>query len=104
MSVEHHRAKILNRVAEGIWNTEPTGRLLPWGRALVASQHPDEEDLAHAVKKTQAKARAAIAALRIGVNTRPEDEHLAMAGEHASGIVGGLCVDIFDAMLTEVLE
>lgn len=103
-TAEHDRAAILNRVAEAIWNAEPEGFALTWANAVVMSQHPAQLALAHAVAKTRTEARAAIKALMIGVQPRQEDVRLAMAGEHASGIVGGLCIEIFDAMLAEVLE
>jgi|GEM_PF-2513929 len=103
-AAEHDRAAILNRVAEGIWNAEPEGFSLTWSRAVVVSQHPSQMALAHAVAKTRAEARAAVRALMIGVRPRQEDVRLAMAGEHATGVVGGLCIEAFDAMLAEVLE
>lgn len=103
-SAQHDRAVILNRVAEAIWNADPEVYNLTWGRAVPTSQRHDQVALAEAVAKTRAAARAAVAALMIGTSGRTEDVRLAMAGEHATGVVGGLCVEAFDAMLTEILE
>lgn len=104
MSVaEQDRLVIIDRVAAAIWAAGSEGER-SWRKACLAAQHPNEVALADAVEKTRAEARAAIKALMIGVEPRQEDVRLAMAGEHASGIVGGLCVEIFDAMLAELLE
>lgn len=100
---EADRHAILNRVAEAIWHAPEVKPAQSWGRAvMLASTHRDPE-LTYRVQSTLAEARAAVGALMIGVDPRTEDVRLAMAGEHASGIVGGLCVEIFDAMLAEVL-
>lgn len=103
-SAQHDRAAILNRVAEGVWSADPGVYDLSWGRAVVLAQRHDQLALADAVMKTRVAARAAIGALIIGTAGRTEDVRLAMAGEHATGVVGGLCVEAFDAMLTEILE
>nr|WP_313040378.1 hypothetical protein [Brevundimonas diminuta] len=101
MSAEQDRIVIIERVAEGIWNSNPDEPSITWRQACLHAQHPAQIALAHEVDKTRA---AAIKSLMIGASPRHEDVRLAMAGEHASGVVGGLCVEIFDAMLAEVLE
>jgi len=103
-AAEHDRAAILHRVAEAIWHAPEIKPAQSWGRAvMLASTHRDPE-LTYRVQSTLAEARAAVGALMIGVDPRTEDVRLAMAGEHATGIVGGLCVEAFDAMLMEILE
>ncbi|WP_341020747.1 hypothetical protein [Brevundimonas diminuta] len=104
MCAEQDRIVIIERVAEGIWNSNPDEPSITWRQACLHAQHPAQIALAHEVDKTRAAARAAIKSLMIGASPRHEDVRLAMAGEHASGVVGGLCVEIFDAMLAEVLE
>ena len=94
----HDRAMIIDRVAGAIWSAEPSPQKTTWAQAKGAPH------LRRHVETARAQARAAISGLMIGADPKHEDVRLAMAGEHASGVVGGLCVEIFDAMLSEVLE
>lgn len=103
-AAQHDRAAILNRVAEAIWHAPEVKPDQVWGRALMLASGHCDPALTYRVESTLAEARAAVAALMIGTSGRTEDVRLAMAGEHATGIVGGLCVEAFDAMLTEILE
>lgn len=103
-SAQHDRSAILHRVAAAIWSAGPDAPAMSWPTAIITARHPSQVALADAVERTKAEARAAVGALMIGTASRTEDVRLAMAGEHATGIVGGLCVEAFDAMLTETLE
>jgi len=102
-TAEHDRAAILDRVAAGIWKASKVASPVCWEQAKIEARADTTPHLTEAVRLTQAEARAAVGALIIGADPRAEDVRLCMAGEHATGIVGGLCAEAFDAMLAEVL-
>lgn len=103
MSAEHDRFLILERVAAGIWNAAPEGSVTSWDSAIELSRDDRQTAVVRAVERTRQQAKGAVEALMVGMNTGPEAVRLAMAGEHASGVVGGQCIEIWDAMLGEVL-
>lgn len=105
-TAEWDRAEILDRVASAIWlKSWPEGEApLSWAHATMAAQSKGAVQIASMVEITRESARAAVAALIIGNESRSSDVRMAHAGEHASGLDPRVCVDVFDAMLKEVLE
>lgn len=105
-TAEQERSAVLERVAGAIWAAAwPPGEMpMSWAHATIAAQGRHEVQMADMVRSTRDGARAAVAALMIGDNSRPGDVRMAHAGEHVSGLDPRVCAETFDAMLTEVLS
>lgn len=98
-TADHERQIVLELVALSIWHT-PGG--LGKGVCWTDAQHRPE--LSAAVEWTRAAARNAIESLLMSEAPNAGFRRMALAGEHVSGLEPLICVEVFDAMLTEALS